>query len=146
VFVDEYQELHDAIVRGDYPAALALIDEMDEMSRDGEVRRIGSFMRILLVHLIKRDAEGRTTRSWDVSVRNALREITRTNTRRKGRGRLLDDAGLADALAETWEIALDYASLEVRGGAHTTTELAGMVDRDAILAEAMRLIEAAQES
>jgi hypothetical protein len=35
------------------------------------------------MHLIKQQAENRTTRSWEVSIRNFVREIQRENKRRK---------------------------------------------------------------
>lgn len=143
MFVDEYQDMYDRICAGDSAGALALIRELDEMSRDDRVVKIESFLRVLLVHLIKRAAEGRTTHSWDTSIRAAVREVHWVNSRRKAKGRILDDAGITDALADVWPYALAWAADEVHRGRHSAAALAGMLDRDAILEEARRLVEAA---
>lgn len=48
--------------------------------------KIGSCMRVLLIHLIKQTAEQRSTRSWDAAIHAALRQIARTHKRRKSGG------------------------------------------------------------
>src|ERR687885_1315946 len=73
--MEELWELRRYIETGDTAAALALLDEMDEMSRDDKIQKIASFMRGLLVHMIKQAVEHRTTKSWKVSIRHALRQI-----------------------------------------------------------------------
>jgi hypothetical protein len=47
--MEELYELRRSIEMGDTPAALALLDEMDEMSQDDKTQKIVSFMRVLLV-------------------------------------------------------------------------------------------------
>jgi hypothetical protein len=84
--LDELDELREAIKSGNYSQALALIDELDEMSRDDKINKIGSSMRVLLIHLIEQTAERRSTRSWDASIHAALRQSARTNKRRKSGG------------------------------------------------------------
>jgi hypothetical protein len=49
------------------------------MSREDKIYKIRSFIKILLIHLIKQEAQKRTTRSWDISIRNAVREINYIN-------------------------------------------------------------------
>jgi hypothetical protein len=98
--LDELDELREAIKSGDDLQALALIDELDEMSRDDKINKIGSYMRVRLIHMIQQTAEPRSTRSWDASINVALRQIARTNKRRKSGGHYLDDDSLAEALAE----------------------------------------------
>ncbi len=60
--------------------------EMTEMSKDDKLNKIYSFAKILLLHLIKQRAENRTTRSWDLSIKNLVREIQRTNPWSKAKG------------------------------------------------------------
>ena len=84
-FVDEYQDLHDLIVAGKYPEALTLLGELDEMSREDKFDKIGSFMDVLLIHLIKRAEDPRSTRPWEVSIQNAVDRIRRTNRNRNTR-------------------------------------------------------------
>lgn len=138
--LDELDELREAIKSGDYSQALALIDELDEMSRDDKINKIGSYMRVLLIHLIKQTAEQRSTRSWDASIHAALRQIARTNKRRKSGGYYLDDDSLAEALAEVWPDALEWAAMEAFEGVYSIDELNEMVDRPSLLADAIERI------
>ena len=62
-----------------YAAALALAIELEEMSKDDKINKIRSYAKVFLLHLIKQAAEKRTTRSRDISVRNAAREIAYVN-------------------------------------------------------------------
>jgi hypothetical protein len=143
--MEELWELRRYIEAGDVDAALALLDEMEEMSRDDKITRIRSYMKILLAHLIKRTVEKRSTRSWDVSIRNALDEITTHNKRRKAGGWYLTRDELVETLHEAYELALDRAALEAFGGAYTAESIRAMHDPPALLQEAMQLIEQTQE-
>lgn len=142
---DELDTLRQAVLTGDYAEALALIDEMDEMSRDDKISKIESYMRVLLVHLIKQAAEKRSTRSWDLSVREALASIVSTNKRRKSGGRYLDDETLRESLGEVWLRALDRATMEAFEGIYTADQLAAMINRKALLEQALQQIKDASE-
>ena len=106
--MDELQDLREHIEHGRYAAALTLIGEMEEMSRDDKIQKIESFLQVLLVHLIKQQVEGRTTRSWDVSIHNAADAIRRVNKRRRAGGWYLSDTELAEAVDEILPSALRY--------------------------------------
>jgi hypothetical protein len=138
---DELDALRQAMLTGNYAEALALIDEMDEMSRDDKINKTESYMRVLLVHLIKQAAEKRSTRSWEASIREALASIVSTNKRRKSGGRYLDDDALRESLGEAWPRALDRASMEAFEGIYTTDQLAVMVNREALLEQAFQQIK-----
>ena len=144
--LDELDELRQAIASGDYDQALALIDEMDEMSRDDKTSKIESYMRILLIHLIKQHAEDRNTRSWQASVDEAIERITASNKRRKSGGYYLTEDGLGEALGGMWTSALRWASLEAFEGIYTAEQLAAMVNRDELLETAFALIKQAQDA
>ncbi|MBV8554488.1 MAG: DUF29 family protein [Planctomycetaceae bacterium] len=139
-FVDEYQDLHDLIVAGRYSEALTLLGELDEMSREDKLDKIGSFMDVLLIHLIKRAEDPRSTRSWEVSIKNAVDMIRRTNRNRKTKKDRFGPDELREVLEEVWPQAIRRAALEVRDGRYTEEELERLVERDAILARAMDLI------
>jgi len=142
--MEELYELRSYIEQGKYPEALILLGEMEEMSREDKINKIGSFLVILLLHLIKQQAEKRSTRSWETSMQNAADEIVFTNKRRKAGGYYLDQNELQEAIEERYGVALRSASLEAFGGVYRSSELAEMVDEGAIKAEALRLILAAQ--
>lgn len=144
--MEELWELRCYIEAGDVDAALALLDEMEEMSRDDKITRIRGYMKVLLTHLIKQAVEKRASRSWDVSIRNALDEIATHNKRRKAGGWYLTRDELVETLREAYELALDRAALEAFGGAYTAADVRAMHDPTALLREAMQLIEQTQES
>ena len=89
--MEELLQLRTYIEQGRYADALKLIGEMEEMSKDDKINKIVSFMEILLLHLIKQAAEKRTTRSWNVSINNCLRQIARINKRRRSGGHYLTE-------------------------------------------------------
>ncbi len=134
--MEELFELKNHIEQGRYDDALALIGEMEEMSRDDKINKIESYMEILLIHLIKQHAERRSTRSWEKSIRNSLEAIKRTNKRRKAGGYYLDAGELRSALDEVFQNALYNASFEAFEGVLTESELSGKVDEDEIKKEA----------
>lgn len=138
--MEELTELRHYIESGKYQDALGLLDEMEEMSRDDKINRISSFMEVLLVHLIKQAAEQRLTRSWEVAIRNALRQIVRVNKRRKAGGWYLTNEELRAALQDAYDPALDIASLEAFGGKQTSEEIDAMTNREQILKAALESI------
>ncbi len=81
--MEELFTLKSLLLKGDVPGALAIVEELEEMSKNDIIDNIRSYAIILLLHLIKQQAENRTTRSWEVSIRNSVREIQRKNKRRK---------------------------------------------------------------
>lgn len=143
--MEELLELRRCIEQQRYTEALDLIAEMEEMSREDKIHKICSFAEILLLHLIKQEAERRTTRSWDFSVRNAVRQIVRVNQRRKPGGRYLDESELREIIADAYQPALERASLEAFEGRYDDQELDQKVDRAAIEQKALQLIVTHQE-
>lgn len=143
--MEELWELRQALEAGDMQAAIALVDEMEEMSRDDKIQKLASYMRVLLVHTIKQAVEDRSTKSWEVSIRHALRQIATVNKRRKAGGWYLNDDDLFALLADVCESALDWASLEAHEGIYSTEDLATMYDREAVLTAAFAAIKQAQQ-
>lgn len=138
--MEELLELKGFLLSGNIHEALLLVEEMTEMSKDDKINKISSYAKILLLHLIKRSAEQRTTRSWDLSIKNAVNEIQKTNRRRKAGGTYLDQAELWDALADMYNISLDLAAAEAFGGHYESAELGVMVDREGVIQEAIALV------
>ncbi len=142
--MEELSELRTYVEQGNYAEALNLIGEMEEMSRDDKITKIFSYAEILLIHLIKKHAEKRTTRSWDASVRNSVYRINYVNKRRKSGGYYLSEDELSEVIGDAWEMALLRASFEAFEGRFDETELARQVDARQIRAEAMRLLTEAR--
>jgi hypothetical protein len=110
------------------------------MGRKDIVKTIRSYSIVLLIHLIKRQVEKRTTRSWDVSIRNSIREIQRENKRRKAGGYYLNYEELMETLEDAYLNAIDQASLEVSEGIYEPQELEKLVNREELLNQAFQLI------
>jgi hypothetical protein len=139
VTVEELLELRTYIEQGRYAEALVLIGEMEEMSRDEKINKIESFLQILLLHLIKQRAEQRTTRSWDVSIKNAIDGIQRTNKRRRAGGFYLDEGELQASIEEIFPSALRQASLEAFEGRYNDVELAARFDQEQVKQQALQM-------
>lgn len=138
--MEELLELKGFLLSGNISDALLLVEEMTEMSKDDKINKIYSFAKILLMHLIKQRAENRTTRSWDLSIKNSVREIQRTNQRRKAKGNYCEPSELRETIEEAYDIALDAAAGEAFEGKYESAELGVMVDRDRIIQEAIALV------
>ena len=138
--MEELLELKEFVIAGNLDAALAIIDELEEMSKEDKINKLYSYCIVLLVHVIKQQAEKRTTHSWDVSIRNAVSAIQRTNKRRKSGGYYFNNADLEKLLEEAFNQALDNASLEAFGGIYSGNQLGTMVDKNSLLQTAYLLI------
>jgi hypothetical protein len=139
--MDEILELRKSINEGRYADALHIIDELEEMAKDDKLDKIFSYMQILLIHLIKQNAENRTTRSWDNSIKHSLYQIERVNKRRKSGGDYMKAEELFENLAEAFVLSLDQAAEEAFEGIYTSEQLLTKIDKNKILAEAMKKIE-----
>lgn len=138
--MEEILELKELLLKGDIKGSLAIVEELEEMSRDDIINNIRSHAIILLLHLIKQQAENRTTRSWDVSIRNSVREIKRKNKRRKAGGYYLNQDELLETLEEAYLNAIDQASLEVEEGRYDSRELKQKVNQEVIFHQGLNLI------
>jgi hypothetical protein len=104
------------------------------------LNKIFSYGIIVLLHLIKQAAEKRSTRSWETSIFNSVKQIQRTNQRPKGKGYYLQEDELLETLQDAYESALRKAALEAFEGSYTADELGDLVNQDAVIQEAMDLI------
>lgn len=138
--MEELLELKARLLKGDLKGSLAIVEDLEEMGRKGIIKTIRSYAVILLLHLIKQQAENRTTRSWEVFIRNSVREIQRENQRRKVGGYYLTPAELQEVLTEAYLNAIDEASLEVQEGRYEPEELEDFINKDKLLDRALNLI------
>ena len=138
--MEELLTLKEMLICGDLPAAMVLVEEMTEMSKDDKINKIFSYSIILLVHLIKQKVENRSTRSWELSIYNSITQIQRANQRRKAKGTYLSKLELSETLTDAFGIAIASASMEAFEGRYEADELGAMCDREAILAAALKLI------
>ncbi len=138
--MEELFELKAYIEQGRYADALQLIEEMEEMSKDDKVNKVYSFTVILLLHLMKKHAEKRTTRSWEYSIWNSSHQIRRVNKRRQLGGFYLSQQEIHEVIAEAYPEALKRTALEAFEGQYMEAQLEAMIDREQIQQEALALI------
>ena len=139
--MEELLELKALLLKGDIKGSLAIVEELEDMSKNGIISTIRGYAVILLLHLIKQQAEKRTTRSWDVSIRNSVREIQRQNKRRKAAGYYLSDEELTDTLNDAYLNALDAASLEVEAACYQSEQIEAIIDKNKLISDAFLMIK-----
>ncbi len=138
--MEELLELKNLLLAGNVPDALILVEEMTEMSKDDKINKIFSFSIIVLLHLIKQQAEKRSTRSWETSISNSVEQIQRINQRRKTGGNYLTSEELKETLDDAYSSALRQAALEAFEGIYQPEEIEAMIDKNQIINQALALI------
>ena len=137
----ELIDLKKSILEGRYTDALAIVDELEGMSKKAILRQIKSFLRILLIHLIKNQVEKRLTNSWAASIRNAIREIKEVNIKDNQTSYYINSNEWEKFIEEEIiEDAIADASEEVMNGKFTRSQLSGMLDKNQILTIATSLL------
>jgi hypothetical protein len=132
----ELIDLRTCIMEGRTLDALAIVDELDGMSKKDIIRKIKSYLTVMLVHLIKNQVEGRLTNSWAASIRNATIEIQELNLKPNQTSYYIKEDEWEEMLENAIELAIREASVEVEGGAYNQFQLMEMVDRTAIMVTA----------
>lgn len=139
--MEELFELRACLEQQRYADALSLVGEMEEMSKDDKIHKIYSYAVVLLLHLIKKHAEHRSTRSWEFSIHNSVREINHVNKRRRSGGWYLTKEELLETLDEAYQTALEKAALEAFEGQYDESEISNKINKEKIKEEAFQLIE-----
>ena len=75
----ELMELRQTILEGRYDDALEILDDLEEMSKQGTLRKIEAFLVRLVIHLIKNQIEQRLTNSWIASISDSVIQIAKLN-------------------------------------------------------------------
>lgn len=126
--MEELTQLRKSIEKHDFVTALQIVDDLEEMSVEDKLNKIFSYMIVLLLHLIKEDAEKRLTKSWKLSINNSVKQINRTNKRRKSGGYYAKREDLTEIINDAFELALEGSAIEAFGGAYDELELIELID------------------
>jgi len=138
--MEELLTLRQHLENHDYDAALAIVAELETMSKEDKLNKIYSFAVVLLIHLIKQAAEQRSTRSWEFSIYNATKEIKRINKRRKTGGYYASPEELQEIIEDAFDTALKKAALEAFEGQYTEQELAQKITANEVKSQALQAI------
>ncbi|MDB9371812.1 DUF29 family protein [Nodularia sphaerocarpa] len=137
----ELTDLRNSILQGNYADALAIVDELEGMSKKAILRQIKSFLKILLIHLIKNQVEQRLTNSWVASIRNAILEIQDVNLKENKKSYYVNQDEWEDFIQDVvLESSIADASLEVMNGKYTRSELSAKLDKNQVVTTAMRFL------
>ncbi|MGF1589371.1 MAG: DUF29 family protein [Pleurocapsa sp.] len=139
--MEELIQLRESIEQRDFITALKIVDELEEMSVEDKLNKIFSYMTVLLLHLIKEDAEKRLTKLWKLSINNSAKQINRTNKRRKSGGYYANKSDLMEIINDAFELALEGASIEAFGGVYDEQQLLKLIDINRIKDKAISLLD-----
>ncbi|MBD2140377.1 DUF29 family protein [Anabaena sp. FACHB-1250] len=137
----ELIDLRNSILEQRYTDALAIVDELEGMSKKAILRQIKSFLKVLLIHLIKNQIEKRLTNSWVASIRNSLIEIQDINLKENQKSYYINQDEWDSWLEDAVELAIADASLDVFGGMYNEFQLAEMVNRAEVISIARKFLE-----
>jgi hypothetical protein len=138
--MEELLELKELLIHKDFEAAYALVEDLEEMGKKGVARNIRSYAKVLLLHLIKQQVEQRTTKSWNISIRNSIREIKDLNTRLSSKGTYLNNEQLREVIAGAIDSAIDQASIEAAEGIYEARQIEQKIDRNELVKRAIAMI------
>ena len=111
----ELLEIKKHLLAGEIEPALLIVEELEEMGRQSEIRNLESFLVILLLHLIKIQVEARLTNSWKSSVMNSLLAIKKRNKLGK-KAHYIYSQDWQEYIEDNFTTALVSACKEVFGG------------------------------
>ncbi|MEL6928723.1 MAG: DUF29 family protein [Cyanobacteria bacterium J06600_6] len=127
----EILEIKKHLLAGELESALQIVEDLEEIGRQSEIRNLESFLVILLIHLIKIQVEKRLTKSWKSSILNSLLAIQKRNKLGK-KAHYIYPQDWQEYLADNFNAAVISASSEVLGGIDYA-ELKVKCDRTALL-------------
>jgi hypothetical protein len=136
----ELIDLRTCIQEGRYADALAIVDELEGMSKQAILRNIQAYLRILLIHLIKTQLEQRLTNSWVASIRNSLIEIKKLNIKDNKKSYYINLNEWDTYIEDEIEVAVRDASVEVLNGIYNEFQLAEMVDKNQIIQTTLKFL------
>jgi hypothetical protein len=136
----ELIDLRNSIVEGRYTDALAIVDELEGMSKQAILRNIQAFIKILLIHLIKNQIEQRLTNSWTASIRNSLIEIKKINLKDNKKSHYVNEDEWQFYLEDEMTPAIADASLEVLNGTLKRKQISQMLNKPQLILNATELL------
>jgi hypothetical protein len=136
----ELIDLRNSILEQRYTDALAIVDELEEMSKQGILRNIESFLLRLMIHLIKNQVEQRLTNSWAASIESSILEIKKLNLKENKKSYYLNIDEWVEILEDAIDLAIRPASLEIMNGKLPRQQLSQMLNKPQLILTATELI------
>ncbi|MFM7372651.1 MAG: DUF29 family protein, partial [Sphaerospermopsis kisseleviana] len=110
------------------------------MSKQAIFRNIQSFLRVVLIHLIKNKIEQRLTNSWAASIENAILEIKKLNMKENKKSYYINNDEWGEILTDALESAIRPATLEVMNGKFNRKQLSQLLNKEQLILTATELL------
>ncbi|MBO1349147.1 MAG: DUF29 family protein [Hormoscilla sp. GUM202] len=136
----ELIDLRTSILEERYADALLIVDELEGMSKQAILRNIESFLRRMMIHLIKNQVEQRLTNSWAASIEGSLLEIKKLNLKDNKKSHYIKPDEWEQMLSEEIEAAIRPASMEVMNGKLTRSQILERIDIEQLISVANQLL------
>ncbi|HBE49984.1 MAG TPA: hypothetical protein DDW76_14590 [Cyanobacteria bacterium UBA11369] len=108
--------LRASIIEGSYEEALAIVDELEGMSKQAIFRNIQSFLDRMLMHLIKNQVDQKLTNACAASILASVIGIKRLNLKANKTFYHINKDEWDAMLEESLKLAITYASVDVMNG------------------------------
>ena len=136
----ELMELRQSILEGRYDDALEIVDDLEDMSKQGTLRKIEAFLVRLVIHLIKNQLEQRLTNSWIASISDSVIQIAKLNIKDNQKSYYIKSDEWGEYLAEAVEMAIRPASAEVFGGTLKPSQVSQRLNREVLIDFAQNIL------
>jgi Domain of unknown function DUF29 len=136
----ELLDLRRSILEERYEDALAIVDELEGMSKQAILRNIESCLVRLCVHLVKNQVEQKLTNSWLASIADSVVQIAKLNLKDNKTSYYIQSDEWQSYLEEAIEGAIRPASVEVLGGQIKPKQLSELIDRVQLINVAQLLL------
>lgn len=139
--VQELLDLRASILEGRYEDAVAIVDELEGMSKQAMLRQMESFLVRLMVHLINNQVEQRLTNSWGACISDSIRQIKKVNLKENKTSYYIHQDEWQPYLEEAIEAAIRPTSIEVLNGQLKPKQLSARIDREQLMAVAQKMLD-----
>ena len=136
----ELMELRQSILEGRYDDALEIVDDLEDMSKQGTLRKIEAFLVRLVIHLIKNQLEQRLTNSWIASISDSVIQIAKLNIKDNQKSYYIKSDEWGEYLVESVEMAIRPASAEIFSGTLKPSQVSQRLNREELIDFAENLL------
>ena len=136
----ELIDLRSSILEERYDDALAIVDQLEGMSKQAIIRNIESFLVRLMIHLIKNQIEQGLTNSWTTSISDSIVQIKKLNIKDNKKSYYLNANEWQPYLEAAIKLAIRPASLDVLNGQLKAKQLGEQIDRNQLMETAQNML------
>lgn len=139
--MEEIIALKTSILESRYEDALEIVDNLEEMGKQGILRNIASFLRRLMIHLIKNQVENRLTNSWASSISDSILEIQSLNMKGNKTSYYINSDEWQPYLEIAIERSIRPASIDIFEGKLKPQQISQSINRETLIRIAQKFLE-----